>query len=115
MANLRILVFAKAPLPGFAKTRLIPALGAEAAAQLAQNMLIHSVEQALAAKIGPVELVVTPGPSHPAWDELRECFAMEWSSQIAGDLGQRLLHAAQANRQPGEAVIFMGTDFPDLK
>ncbi|NMM37718.1 MAG: glycosyltransferase, partial [Glaciimonas sp.] len=28
----RIVIFAKAPLPGFAKTRLIPALGAQGAA-----------------------------------------------------------------------------------
>ena len=65
MPNLRILVFAKAPLPGFAKTRLIPAIGAPAAAKLAQDRLVHNLDQALAAKIGPVELVVTPRPQPP--------------------------------------------------
>ncbi len=32
MKTTRIVIFAKAPLPGLAKTRLIPALGAEGAA-----------------------------------------------------------------------------------
>ncbi|MCX6132009.1 MAG: glycosyltransferase, partial [Proteobacteria bacterium] len=31
----RIIIFAKAPLAGFAKTRLIPAMGASGAAELA--------------------------------------------------------------------------------
>ena len=35
MSALRIIVFAKAPRPGLAKTRLIPALGAAGAAALA--------------------------------------------------------------------------------
>src|ERR1700730_19348431 len=35
MSETRIIIFAKAPQPGLAKTRLIPALGAEGAAALA--------------------------------------------------------------------------------
>jgi len=36
-------VFAKAPRPGFAKTRLVPALGAQGAADLATKLLGHTV------------------------------------------------------------------------
>ena len=43
----RVVVFAKAPLPGRAKTRLIPALGAEGAARLARRMLDHALAQAM--------------------------------------------------------------------
>ena len=39
----RVVVFAKAPLPERAKTRLIPALGAEGAARLARRMLDHAL------------------------------------------------------------------------
>lgn len=44
-----IIVFAKAPVPGLAKTRLAPALGAQGAAALAERMLHHTLAQAVAA------------------------------------------------------------------
>ena len=52
MKPVRILVFAKAPLPGRVKTRLIPALGAEGAARLAARLLHHALEQTRAARVG---------------------------------------------------------------
>ena len=51
-----IVVFAKAPVPGLAKTRLAPALGEAGAAALAERMLRHALAQAVAADVGPVEL-----------------------------------------------------------
>ena len=42
-ADVKTLVFAKAPVSGKCKTRLIPALGANAAAQLHQNMIRYSL------------------------------------------------------------------------
>jgi hypothetical protein len=63
----RVVVFAKAPLPGRAKTRLIPALGAEGAARLARRMLGHALAQAMAARVGAVELCMSPGPEDAAW------------------------------------------------
>ena len=62
----RVVVFAKAPLPGRAKTRLIPALGAEGAARLARRMLGHALAQAMAARAGAVELCMSPGPEDAA-------------------------------------------------
>ncbi|HMU66587.1 MAG TPA: hypothetical protein PKE57_05560, partial [Cellvibrionaceae bacterium] len=43
---LQLILFAKAPLAGQAKTRLIPALGLEGSAQLARWLLQHSLKQA---------------------------------------------------------------------
>jgi glycosyltransferase A (GT-A) superfamily protein (DUF2064 family) len=67
MTTTRILVFAKAPLPGRAKTRLIPALGEAGAARLAARLLDHALAQALAAGVGPVELCMSPAPGSAAW------------------------------------------------
>jgi len=39
---------------------LIPALGADGAGELAQQMLLHTLQEALAADIGTLELCVTP-------------------------------------------------------
>ncbi|HNK33805.1 MAG TPA: glycosyltransferase, partial [Plasticicumulans sp.] len=51
---LRLAVFAKAPLPGYAKTRLIPLLGAEGAARLAGTLIARTL--ALAEAVRPQAL-----------------------------------------------------------
>ena len=58
----RIIIFAKAPVPGEVKTRLIPALGAKGAAELAERMLADTCREAVAAAVGPVELCLSGVP-----------------------------------------------------
>src|SRR5471032_2057054 len=57
----RIMVFAKAPTPGRVKTRLVPALGERAAAELHRQLAERTLFTALAAALGPVELWCAPG------------------------------------------------------
>ena len=49
----RIIIFAKAPLPGFAKTRLIPVLGPAGAAKIARRVLRRALGSAEGAAVGP--------------------------------------------------------------
>jgi len=111
----RIVVFAKAPIAGFAKTRLIPALGAKGAAALASRMLSHALAQALAAASQAVELCMSPGPSDPAWQGVALPEAVERSEQGEGDLGARMDRAMErALGQRQGPVLLMGTDCPAL-
>jgi len=110
----RIVVFAKAPVAGFAKTRLIPAIGAEPAARLARRMLLHTLQEARAAAVGPVELCVTPSPSDPGWQGLPPIEGIGWTEQAAGDLGVRMADAARRAWTAGEHVLLIGTDCPQL-
>jgi len=110
----RIVIFAKAPQPGFAKTRLIPALGIQGAADLARRMLAQTVRKALAAGLGPVELCVTPSATDPLWQTLAVPDAVHWSDQGGGDLGQRMARATQRVLDGGEPVLLIGTDCPEL-
>jgi rSAM/selenodomain-associated transferase 1 len=112
--RVRIVIFAKAPLPGLAKTRLIPALGEQGAATLARRMLLHTVRQALAANVGPVELCATPSPNAAAWQSLPIPAGVQWSEQGEGDLGMRMSCAAQRASATGEAVLLIGSDCPSL-
>ena len=117
MSGLRIIVFAKAPRPGLAKTRLIPALGAAGAAALAARMLAHTLDQALANGVAAVELCVAPGPGDAVWQgvELPEGLAL--TAQGEGDLGARMARAAQRALKAGEScagVLLIGTDCPAL-
>ncbi|MDO8463909.1 MAG: TIGR04282 family arsenosugar biosynthesis glycosyltransferase [Gallionella sp.] len=106
----RIIIFAKAPLPGFAKTRLIPALGQDGAARLARRMLHGTLSSAVGAMVGSVELCVTPDIASPAWVGVDIPQGVEVSAQGDGDLGARLARAAQRGLEHGEPVILIGTD-----
>ena len=107
------LVFAKAPAPGKAKTRLIPALGAEGAARLAKQMLADTWREAAAVDRADAELCVDPEPSHEEWQGLLPDGApATWQGE--GDLGERLARAAERVIQAGRSVIFIGTDCPAL-
>lgn len=114
MKATRIIIFAKAPKPGFAKTRLIPALGAEGAADLAQQMLFHTVNEALAANVGAVELCVTPSIDDAAWTEIKLPVGIDISDQGDGDLGVRMARAAARALAKGESVLLIGTDCVEL-
>ena len=110
----RIVIFAKAPLPGIAKTRLIPALGAQGAADLAHRLLAYTLHKTLAAGVGPVELCVTPSPSDAVWQTLAIFDPVQWSAQGEGDLGARMARASKRVLEAGESVLLIGTDCPEL-
>ncbi len=114
MNKTRIVIFAKAPLPGLAKTRLIPALGEDGTALLARRMLLHTIHEALASDIGPVELCVTPDADNPVWKSLKLPDTVLITLQGDGDLGQRMSNAARRVINQGEPVILIGTDCPAL-
>jgi len=110
----RIMVFAKAPLAGFAKTRLIPALGPAGAAKLARQMLRQTLNSAVDAAIGPVEVCVTPDVTPPAWLGAEMTQWIEISAQGDGDLGARLARAAQRTLEHDESVLLIGTDCVEM-
>ena len=114
MRPIRIIVFTKAAQPGFTKTRLIPALGKQGAARLAQRMLIHTLNQSLESKIGPVELCVTPPPSNKYWQGLEISAELKYSAQGEGGLGERLSRATRRVIDNGESVLLIGTDCIEL-
>lgn len=109
----RVLLFAKAPVPGRVKTRLIPALGAQAAAELAAAMLRHAVAQALTANVGPVELVAEPAPDHPSWSGHMP-LGTATSAQVPGTIGDRMAAASARTLANGERAILIGADCPAL-
>lgn len=106
-----IAVLAKAPVAGLAKSRLIPALGADGAAQLQARLTERAVATATAAGLGPVTLWAAPDATHPLFAALRRQFGVALAGQPDGDLGDRM-HAAIAAAD-GPALV-IGTDCPAL-
>jgi hypothetical protein len=105
----RIVIFAKAPVPGRVKTRLIPALGAEGAGQLAREMLTGTLRAAAASGL-PFELCGEPEAS--GWGDLLP--PVPFVPQGEGDLGQRLARAAARVLGEGDNVLLIGADCPEL-
>lgn len=110
----RIVIFAKAPLPGRVKTRLIPALSADGAARLAGRMLRDMFAQANSVLIASAELCLDPEPDHPDWEGLLPRHAKLLSAQGDGDLGERLARAARRVIADGARALLVGTDCPSL-
>jgi uncharacterized protein len=102
---MRILVMAKAPVPGLVKTRLCPPCTPEQAATLAEAALADTLEAALAAAVGEVVLALEgrPGPWLPA--------DVNVVPQRGEDLGDRL---ANAWDDAGGPALQIGMDTPQV-
>jgi rSAM/selenodomain-associated transferase 1 len=99
-----IIVFAKAPVLGRAKTRLIPRLGAWRAARLHERL----VRQALRTARLAGEAVELHGTSrHRFFSSLNVRFRL----QRGTDLGERMHHAFSRARGP---AVLIGSDCPML-
>jgi rSAM/selenodomain-associated transferase 1 len=107
-----VAILAKAPIPGFAKTRLIPALGAERAALLQARLIERAVTTACAAAVGPVTLWITRHENQQGLSDLKARHAIDVDYQNDGDLGARMYAAALAARG---CVLIIGTDCPALE
>lgn len=107
----RIIVFAKAPVPGEVKTRMIPALGAENAALLHTALVERALETA--AKTGAdVELCCAPDARHSFFEACAEDFGVVLTGQGEGDLGARMLRALNRALAAHSRPILIGADCP---
>jgi rSAM/selenodomain-associated transferase 1 len=122
--NTALVIFAKAPVAGLAKTRMIPALDAQGSARLAQQQLLHAVQQAAQVPWDALALCVSPDTTHPAFALAQELVhksttvtpqcPLSLSLQGDGDLGQRMHRALVRGLSQHAAVMLMGTDAPGL-
>ena len=111
-----ILVFAKAPVPGTVKTRLIPALGDAGAAELHRRMVWQTLS-VVAAAGEPVTLCCAPDTAHPFFVECARRFGALLETQEGADLGARMAHALQGALDRGGQTthaVLVGTDCPAL-
>lgn len=90
-----LIVFARAPVPGRAKTRLIPLLGRRGAAHLHGRMIAKALRTAISAGFDPV-LRLSP-------------------AQGGGDLGARMHRAFAKALTAHDGAILIGSDCPAMK
>jgi uncharacterized protein len=102
----RLCLFARYPTPGAAKTRLIPAIGADGAADVHRTLTERTVAT-LSGQGCAVEVHITGDVPERFSDWLGN--DMAFIPQVDGDLTARLMAALDP-----APVIFFGADTPDL-
>ena len=111
-------VFAKAPVTGACKTRLIPALGAQGAATLHQRLVRHRLEAASvwqrATQGARVELWCAPDTAHSFFADCARDYGVTLHQQTGPDLGARMWLALCGAVAKGERPVLVGTDCPWL-
>src|SRR5690349_1288683 len=112
--EVRVAVFAKAPVPGQVKTRLVPLLGAEGAARLHEELVLRSLGVAADAGIGGVELWCAPDSAHPFFSRCAARFGARLRDQRGVDLGSRMAEAFRAALCDNAALVLIGSDCPTL-
>lgn len=116
-----LIIFTRYPVAGKAKTRLIPALGAEGAANLQRQMTEHTLAQVQTLQQQfalDVEVwFAATSARQTEQQQMQNWLGNHWhyQPQQGNDLGERLLYAIQsafvAQRQ---SVVTIGTDCPSL-
>lgn len=122
-----LIVFAKAPRAGFAKTRLIPAIGAKGAADLANRLFLHTVATASSLDSSKVQhLELCCFKNHNNDQVHNDVFFENWlaqqtppnrwrlTEQVGADLGARMHHALSTALAQSDRAIVIGTDSPAL-
>jgi rSAM/selenodomain-associated transferase 1 len=110
-----LIVFAKNPVPGRVKTRLIPELGEEGAAALYRELMERTLQTAAGSGLKHVELHCTPSIADPVFQDFRERFNLSLHLQQGRDLGERMHHAFSQVLFNNGAAVLIGCDCPGLK
>jgi rSAM/selenodomain-associated transferase 1 len=109
-----IVLFARAPVPGAAKTRLIPLLGEQGAAGLHREMTVACICEAKTVIDHPIELWCSPNDDHPFFVECRTQHGVMTYVQQGRDLGECMADAFHDTLQRYDRVLLAGTDCPQL-
>ena len=112
--NARLLILAKAPIPGQVKTRLAGRLGTRGAAMLYQQLLSRTLRIAHAARLCPIELWCAPDARHGFFGACRREYGARLRRQCAGDLGRRMNHALNRTLAVGHPAVLIGGDCASL-
>ena len=112
----RLILFARFPVAGKVKTRLIPALGEEGAAALHRRLTLRTLRTAHAlCQSQNVELEIRFAGDEA--NQMQHWLGDDWlcRPQCEGNLGQRMAGAfADSFREGSPATVIIGSDCPSL-
>ncbi len=107
-------VFSKAPVVGQVKTRLIPMLGPEQAADLYRSLLSGTLKTACSSNISAVQLYCSPDTSNTELRNYSSTYGMALQTQTGENLGEKMNHALQEGLREFDYALVLGCDCPWL-
>jgi rSAM/selenodomain-associated transferase 2/rSAM/selenodomain-associated transferase 1 len=112
----RLIVFARYPEPGKSKTRLIPSLGPEGAADLQRQMTEYTLSWAKQLEeTHPVSLELHYEAENLHLMQTWTGKDLSYYPQCEGDIGRRMAEAFRVSFQSGSVpTVLIGTDCPGL-
>jgi rSAM/selenodomain-associated transferase 1 len=113
-ADSAILIFAKAPVAGRVKTRLLPQISAAQAAQLHVELTQNRLQMCTSAGLCDVQLWCSPDVHHPFFAACRQRYRTQLQTQQGDDLGERMSGAIKAMLHCYKKVVIIGSDAPAL-
>lgn len=114
MTKSALLVFTRAPVAGQTKTRLIPLLGAQGAAEFHQTVLMETLASAKASDFESVEIWSDTELKHPFLQQCILDFSCTSKIQQGNDLGEKMHYAMQASLATNAFVVLIGSDCPTI-
>jgi rSAM/selenodomain-associated transferase 1 len=108
-----LVIMAKAPIPNDVKTRMIPPLNPETAADLYYNFLLDKINQVKRIKVAKLFIAYTPETSEVFFKKISKGLTL--ISQVGVDLGERLHNISMLLFNRGfNKVIMLDSDTPNL-
>lgn len=111
-STVEIAVFARAPIPGQAKTRLVPRLGLQGAARLQQQLTERALARACAVPGARVTLWTTATVDDAVARATAGAVGAAIRAQCGDDLGARMAHAFASTLDQRRPMLLIGTDCP---
>ncbi|MAA73955.1 MAG: hypothetical protein CMN28_04550 [Salinisphaeraceae bacterium] len=109
-----LIIFAKAPVPGYCKTRLARGVGSVRAARIYRMLLERTVARACASRLAPVQLWCAPDTRHPFLRALARRYPVDLRRQPRGSLGQKMHSALRTRLIEAPYALLVGGDCPAL-
>lgn len=109
-----LLQFAREPVPGRVKTRLLPTLSPEQACELHCELVMWTARQLLDARLGQVQVCVAGDPAASLFAQCTAAGVASVSRQQGADLGERMFNALECGLQNHSRVILVGSDCPAI-
>lgn len=109
--NIPLLLFAKAPIAGKVKTRLMSHCSAQQAAAIAKLLIEASIQRVCDAWPGDIYLSSWLEQDHHFFQEMQKRYAIKITPQCEGDLGEKMRGALSSYGYP---AAVMGCDAPHM-
>jgi len=110
----QLIIFIKAPVPGYCKTRLIPFLSAEAASEFYKTLVETCFKNIQLITDTDISIYTYPDINDPFINQLRQQHTTTCHLQAGENLGNRMFNALDTSLKTYKKSVLIGADCPVL-